>query len=848
MRLSHWLMLPLALLPPLLGCSCEQHQSRDLQGRVDEYLAAQEEVNHFMGSVLIARDGVPLFRKGFGPANIEHDVPNTAKTKFRLGSLTKQFTAAAVLLLQEEGLLDVRDPIGKHIVDPPESWADISIHHLLTHTSGIPDFTSFTDYTETWMIPSRPDKTMLRFRNKALDFPPGEKLAYSNSNYTLLAMIIEYVSGMRYEEFLRKNIFTPLDMKDSGHDAFAAVLKHRASGYVLGEDGPEHAPYCDMDLPIGGGDLYSTVDDLLKWDQALYTDSLLSDKSRKAMFTPIKSGYAYGWGVTEMFGRVIHSHGGGINGFASQIIRFPEEKATVIILCNQESSPAMQAGRDLAAILFGRDYKLPGRGMRGDAPRHPYIHTELSESKPFDTVSKDGLMADIDYYLSIIDQAHGDPYRQVTKESLRAKAARVKQDISDLDVRDVRLIDAYFFLQEVAAFMEDEHTSVYYNQTWDEHWPTVFPLKLKMFGQGVFVTQDLSRSGLPKHAELLEIDGRSMKELIGQCRKFTNQTLPHFKRQVLERNFGKWLQTHFKISAPWKIKYRFDGQERIIEISAVGIDEFQRSAQSESRKYRESALDVNGEKIPVLTIPRFYYDDRDAYDEFMEGFFNRHADKKAIVIDLRKNGGGDGRWAMAVLDHLTDSPYLTWKRFDFKISEPFVKAAKYSRDRKYYRKGIPRLLWWLPRWLLGEEYWMDKVDSADIGEFAIERDSYHTPDAAKSAYPGKVYLLISNDTNSAAVVFAAIFAHQKMGTIIGRETGGRTVFTSDSIQIELPHSHLRVWIPVAILALPGDDANRGVLPDVEVEYTENDHLTGRDKDLEKVRELIKGAPDNAAHF
>jgi len=478
---------------------------------------------------------------------------------------------------------------------------------------------------------------------------------------------------------------------------------------------------------------------------------------------------------------------------------------------------------------------------RGDAPLHPYIRTKLSESNPSDTVSKDGLMADIDYYLAIIDQAHADPYRQVTKEALRAKAAQVKQYISGLKTQDVQLIDAYFLLQEVAAFMEDEHTSIYYNQTWDEYWPAVFPLKLKMFGHGVFVSQDLSRVGLPKHAELLEVDGRSVKELIGQCWKFTNQTLPHYKRQVLERNFARWLQTYFKILPPWKIKYRFDGQEQIVEISAISIDEFQGSAQSENQKYSESALDVNGEKVPVLTIPKFYYQDRDAYNKFMESFFNRHVDKEAIVIDLRKNSGGDGRWAFAVLDYLTDSPYLTVKRFDFKISEPFVKVAKFSLDYEYYEKRIPRLLWWLPRWLLGEDYWLDKVDSAGIGEFATERNTYHTPDPAKSTYPGKVYLLISNETNSAAVVFAAIFADQKMGTSVGQETGGRTVFTSDSILIELPHSHLRVWIPVAILGLPGDDADRGLLPDVEVKYTVDDHLTGRDKDLEKVRELIKSA-------
>ena len=351
--------LRLLIVVLLLHACSGNIPAQDVVMRAEEYLAAHERVNHFMGSVLIARDGEPIFRRSYGLANVEHDVPNRAETKFRLGSLTKQFTAAAVLLLQERGLLDVRDPIGKHIEDAPHSWEDVSIHNLLTHTSGIPSFTSFPDYEGTWMIPSRPEKTMLRFRDKPLEFRPGKKLSYSNSGYILLAVIIENASGMRYEEFLEKNIFAPLGMNDSGHDSFAAILKHRATGYVEGEGGLEHAPYHDMTIPIGGGDLYSTVDDLLKWDQALYTDRLLSDKSRKAMFTVHKSDYGYGWGVGKMFGRRIHSHGGGINGFVSQIIRFPEDKATVIVLCNHESSPVMDIGRDLAAILFGKDYEPP---------------------------------------------------------------------------------------------------------------------------------------------------------------------------------------------------------------------------------------------------------------------------------------------------------------------------------------------------------------------------------------------------------------------------------------------------------------------------------------------------------
>jgi CubicO group peptidase (beta-lactamase class C family) len=337
---------------------CVGH-AQDIVGQWEKYLAAQEQVNHFMGSVLIAQRGKPLLRKAFGLANVEHDVPNKPHTKFRLGSLTKQFTAAAILILQDRGLLNVQDSIDKYIENAPMSWKDVTIHHLLNHKSGIPSFTNFTDYIETCMIPSRPDKTMLRFKDKPLEFAPGTKFAYSNSGYILLAMIIESVSGLRYEDFLRHSIFDSLGMNDSGHDTFTAILKNRASGYTLDNNELLHSPYCDMDLPIGGGDLYSTVDDMLKWDKALYKNQILSNESRIAMFTPNEVGYGYGWGISKMFGRVIHAHAGGINGFAAQIIRFPEEDILVVILSNQENSPVMQIGRDLVAILFAKKYDLP---------------------------------------------------------------------------------------------------------------------------------------------------------------------------------------------------------------------------------------------------------------------------------------------------------------------------------------------------------------------------------------------------------------------------------------------------------------------------------------------------------
>jgi CubicO group peptidase (beta-lactamase class C family) len=333
--------------------------AQDILQRFDEYLFAQHEVNHFIGSVLVAQKGKVLYRMSYGPADFENDVPNDPRMKYRIGSLTKQFTAAAVMMLQEKGLLSIRDPVSRHLPEAPATWKDITIHHLLRHESGIPSFTNFPDYYDFWTLPSRPDKTWLRFRDKPLDFEPGTDIAYSNSGYILLALIIEKVSGMKYEDYLRQRVFDPIGMKDSGHDNPALILKNRAAGYVWGENGLENAAYCDMELTIGGGNLYSTVDDLYKWDRVLRENNLLSDESREAMFTPNKAGAGYGMGISPMFGRVCHSHSGGINGFASQFIRFPEQEVFFIILSNMENAPVFQMGRDLMAIFFGEDYELP---------------------------------------------------------------------------------------------------------------------------------------------------------------------------------------------------------------------------------------------------------------------------------------------------------------------------------------------------------------------------------------------------------------------------------------------------------------------------------------------------------
>jgi len=325
----------------------------------DEYLSRLVKDKQFSGAALVVRDGKVVLSKGYGMADLENDIANSPQTKFRLGSITKQFTATAIMMLQERGKLSVQDPACKYLENCPEAWKAVTVRHLLTHTSGIPSYTGLPDFRKTMSMPATLAELTDRFRNRPLEFQPGEKFSYNNSGYILLGSIIEKVSGEDYESFLRRNIFEPLKMASTGYDHTSEVLKGRASGYLLNGDKLDNAPFLDMSLPHAAGALYSTVEDLYLWDQALYSEKLLSKKSFAEMYTPFKNNYAYGWGVNDQYGMRRISHGGGINGFATFIARYPEQQSTIIVLSNfQHSSPAFISDR-LARIFFADKMKLP---------------------------------------------------------------------------------------------------------------------------------------------------------------------------------------------------------------------------------------------------------------------------------------------------------------------------------------------------------------------------------------------------------------------------------------------------------------------------------------------------------
>lgn len=343
----------------LLGASCLPIRAQEVVGRMEQIVQSYVTAKQFMGTVLVAQDTKILIDKGYGYANLEWQVPDSPEAKFRLGSMTKQFTAASILLLEERGKLKTDDLVKKYIPDAPATWDKITIYNLLTHTSGIPSFTSFPDYRSSEATPTTPAQLVARFRDKPLDFQPGEKWSYSNSGYALLGYLIEKISGESYQQFVEENIFKPLGMNDSGYDSNSAIILHRAYGYSPGPNGVTNAGYIDMTIPFSAGALYSTTHDLLRWEQALFGGKVLSTASLKKMTTPFKNDYACGLMVHAVNGHTAIEHGGGIEGFNTEMAYYPNDKLTVIVLGNLNGSAPDQIASQLAAVVHGEKVVLP---------------------------------------------------------------------------------------------------------------------------------------------------------------------------------------------------------------------------------------------------------------------------------------------------------------------------------------------------------------------------------------------------------------------------------------------------------------------------------------------------------
>jgi len=373
-RKRFWILIALSsvwalIYPDICGCTTTAEKA----SAIDDFVSRYVEYGRFNGSVLVAEGGEMIFKKGYGLANMEWNIPNQPSTKHRLGSITKQFTSMLIMQLVEEGKIDLQGTISDYL---PEFRNDIgeavTVHHLLTHTSGIPSYTSKPGFFKnTSRDPYAVDDFVKQYCSDDLEFEPGSKYSYNNSGYFILGAIIEEVTGKGYEEILMENILAPLGMNDTGYDHFDSIITNRATGYEKAPDGYVNAAYLDMSIPYAAGSMYSTVEDLYLWDQALYNNTLLSEKYTDIMFTPFLDNYAYGWGVANRAisesadSLEIISHDGGINGFNTLITRLVEDRHLIVLLNNTRTTALQGICDGIVNIICDQPVEPPKKPLSG---------------------------------------------------------------------------------------------------------------------------------------------------------------------------------------------------------------------------------------------------------------------------------------------------------------------------------------------------------------------------------------------------------------------------------------------------------------------------------------------------
>ena len=358
----------------VLFSSLANAQAPDKAAKIGQLARQYAECCEFTGTVLVSEHDKVIFKSGYGFADREWNIPNTPDVKFRLGSITKQFTSMLIMQQVAKGTIKLDGHISDYLpYYRKDTGSRVTIAQLLSHTSGIP---SYTDDPKFFANVSRNyyavDDFVAKFCSGDLQFEPGSKFHYDNSGYFLLGAILEHVTGKKYETLLQENILTPVGMHDTGYDHSSAILPKRASGYQETLDGIQNAPYLDMSQPYAAGSLYSTVEDLYKWDQALYTDKLLPADLKQKLFTPNLENYGFGWVIRTASkdepgaGKTIIGHGGGINGFNTNEVRIIEDHDLILIFNNTPGASLNDFAKGIRAILYGQEPAVPKRPLDRD--------------------------------------------------------------------------------------------------------------------------------------------------------------------------------------------------------------------------------------------------------------------------------------------------------------------------------------------------------------------------------------------------------------------------------------------------------------------------------------------------
>ncbi|WP_397446555.1 serine hydrolase [Polaribacter sp. R77954] len=352
-------ILPIILLFILAHSSIAQKLSKEFDA-----LMAETFKDDGPGAVaLVIKDEKVLYRKAFGMANLELGVKMKPENIFRIGSITKQFTASAILKLRDDGKLDLDDDITKYVKEYPTHGYEITIKHLLTHTSGIKSYTGMKEWDgEVRKKDFTPEELIEFFKYQPMDFKPGEEWRYNNSAYFILGYIIEVVSGMSYEEYIESTFFNPLEMTSSYYGSTSRIIRNRAYGYDKNDDGYINADFLSMTQPYAAGSLLSTIDDLYNWYSAVMDDKVISKASREEAHSSYKlnsgekTGYGYGWGIGNIQGSPMISHGGGINGYLTSSMFLPEEQLFVAVFSNCNCNPPGNIATKMAAMAVGKPF------------------------------------------------------------------------------------------------------------------------------------------------------------------------------------------------------------------------------------------------------------------------------------------------------------------------------------------------------------------------------------------------------------------------------------------------------------------------------------------------------------
>ena len=396
-----WMVLVLAVLVMtalMTAAGGTQDEESGLQENIDALLSRIYKAGEPGAALLVKKEGRILMRRGYGLADLELKVPVEPDMTFRIGSITKQFTAVGILMLKAEGKLALQDEITKFLPDYPSQGKTITIEHLLTHTSGIKSYTSMPEFFSMMRKDMSVEKLIDVFKAQPMEFGPGEGWNYNNSGYILLGAVIEKVSGMTYADFIQKNIFDPLKMNGSYYGSATRIIPKRAEGYSSGKGGFANAAFLSMTLPYAAGSLLSSVDDLALWFEGLLSGTLLSREALKKAWTSYQlmdgrdTGYGYGWMISDYEGVRIIEHGGGINGFTSHLIFVPSEKLLVAMLTNSDigaRTPGTPAFK-IAAMAMGKPYREPKAVLLKSGDLEPLVGVYAAKGGQKRTITLEG--------------------------------------------------------------------------------------------------------------------------------------------------------------------------------------------------------------------------------------------------------------------------------------------------------------------------------------------------------------------------------------------------------------------------------------------------------------------------